>query len=166
MAYIERSAFGIIWFNATISERLAGFRNVERYAAEELDVDRDPDHIRHFLGSLAASVNALGAAGAYHSDLSGKNIFTNDGKTFYFIDLDAVYLHTACGDRLRLLNHVQLYDSFCDQFPDALLGPFIEKMIPDENRPGNWLGRVRAAQQKRRAITEAKWRKQGRLPQE
>jgi hypothetical protein len=62
----------------------------------------------------------------------------------------------------RMTNHVQLYDSFVDRLNDDYLAPFIRAMLPDEDAVGPWMHEVRARQRRRRARTEAIWRRQGR----
>jgi len=132
LAYGEWTAFGAVFGNVMVTEFLDGFENVELYAArlakeaQELPfIPNWPPHhdywppppappLDSFFHRLAEAINGLEEAGAYHADLSGKNIFTKDGQEFYFIDLDGVVLGIDHRDKHRLKNHVQLYDSFCD----------------------------------------------------
>jgi len=163
VAYVEIGHVGFIAGNALISEHLDGCCNVERHAAELVGRGASEAAIRAFLGGLADVVNELTAAHAYHTDLSGKNIFTRDGAAFYFIDLDGVVLDEPYTKSCRMRNHVQLYDSFCDLFDDGLMGPFLERMLPGGRPLGEWLDDVRAAQLARRARVEARWRREGKL---
>jgi tRNA A-37 threonylcarbamoyl transferase component Bud32 len=151
IAYAEGGAFGIVTGNAVISEFLDGHRNVEDHArALEAESPHDRAQAESFLSAVADAVNALTAAGAYHSDLSGKNIFTADGQTCRFIDLEAVRLNRRYTRVERLTNHVQLCDSFCDLWDDELLGPFIEKMTPRDWDGKAWFAKVRQVQRRRR----------------
>ncbi len=167
LAFVEWGWGGVITGNAFISSFLEGYRNVEQYAREEL-LDADAAACARFLAGLADTVNGLTATGAYHSDLSGKNIFTKDGAHFCFIDLDGVVLGETYSDTLRMKNHVQLYDSFCDWWGPELLDPFIMRMVLTNGEiPGTdpairsslgqsrnldaWLVRVHEGQQQRRA---------------
>src|SRR5690606_22863464 len=111
-AFVEWTWGGIVFGNALILDYLEGFVNVEEHARRLARGGADAAAIGAFLAGLAASVNRLTASGACHTDLSGKNIFTLDGRDFYFIDLDGVVLGRTYGDAPRLRNHVQLYDSF------------------------------------------------------
>jgi len=163
VAYVEQGRLGIIVGNAVVSEFLAGFRNVEQHAAELAANRASQETISAFLDGLAGAVNELTAADAFHTDLSGKNIFTRHGASFCFIDLDGVVLDQPYTEQRRMKNHVQLYDSFCDLLGDDLLGPFLAHMLPAGRPIAGWLAAVRAAQRVRRARTVAKWKKQGKL---
>jgi hypothetical protein len=146
-AFVEKGGFGIILGNVLITDYLEGCCNVEQFA---LRLDRDSE-IEAFLSGIAGAVNALTATGAYHADLSGKNIFTGDGSKFYFIDLDGVVLNRSYTDASRMKNHVQLYDSFCDRWPPGVLDPFIARMLPAGYDVSGWLRAVHEGQAKRRA---------------
>lgn len=163
VAYVEKGCLGIIVGNAVVSEFLDGFRNVEQHAAELAANHASQETIGAFLDGLARAVNKLTAADAFHTDLSGKNVFTHHGTAFCFIDLDGVVLDRPYTEQCRLKNHVQLYDSFCDLFGDHLLEPFLARMLPGGQPISEWLAAVRAAQRVRRARTVAKWKKQGKL---
>jgi serine/threonine-protein kinase RIO1 len=160
VALIERSAGPVVLGNVFITEYLDGHHNVEDYArgllgARQGDVDV-------FLAGIAEAVNALCASGAYHADLSGKNIYTKDGSRFWFIDLDEVVLNRPYTDKQRLENHAQLYDSFCDIWDSDVLEPFIVRMLPACYDAQAWLSRVRRAQKQRRDRQIAIWRRQGK----
>lgn len=162
VAFARRTFCGVVISVAVVSRYLDGCRNVEHYAKELLR--RDRADLGPFLLRIADAVSRLTATGAYHSDLSGKNIFTANGSDFYFIDLDAVHLQTLYTEDLRFKNHVQLYDSFCDFADDSLLAPFLSRMLPDQYRVREWAPRVKEAQQKRRAAQIEIWKKQGKWP--
>ncbi len=162
LALIERKRLGVLTGSVHIFQYLGGCRNVEHYLSDFIHAGTQGDVLAAFLERLAASVNAISAAGAYHSDLSGKNIFTKDGVRFYFIDLDAVEIGFEYTDEKRLKNHVQLYDSFCDALSDTLLVPFIQAMTPSHLDLRVWMPTVRSAQEKRRAKVEAYWARHGR----
>jgi len=162
IAYVERYRAGVVWKNAVIVEFLGGYCNVEQFVKARLEKGAGPCSFESFFAKLAAAVNALCRAETYHSDLSGKNIFTIDGSTFYFIDLDGCVLGRAYTEDLRLRNHVQLYDSFCDWFPDEIMSRFLSKMLDPNHDIVDWMDRVRVAQARRRARTVAAWRKQGK----
>ena len=147
---------GLAWRAAVVWDYLEGFENVELYG-RRLDRDRAPA----FLAALAEAINGLTAAGAYHADLSGKNIFTQDGREFVFIDIDAVQLYLSYSDARRLKNHIQLYDSFCDWWGPDLLDPFIAQLTGGVVDAG-WLAQVHAGQQERRHRVEAVWRREGK----
>lgn len=148
--------FGMIWRCAVVWDFLEGFENVEVFG-RRLPADDAPS----FLSALANAINQLTAAGAYHTDLSGKNIFTADGREFVFIDIDAVQLHLSYSDARRLRNHVQLYDSFCDWWGTDLLDPFIEQLAGGPVGR-DWLEQVHQGQHDRRARIEAIWRREGK----
>ncbi|HIJ64821.1 MAG TPA: hypothetical protein HPP77_02635 [Candidatus Hydrogenedentes bacterium] len=150
-AFIEMRRLGLIMANALISERLEGCRNVEDHARSMAGRGAASDEVRAFLFALADSVNALTATGAQHTDLSGKNIFTRDGASFYFIDLDGVTLGRPYTDAMRMKNHVQLYDSFCDLWHEETLDPFIRRMLPAGYDASEWLRAVHENQARRRA---------------
>lgn len=155
VAFAERVRWGVIRGNAFIAEFLEGCRSVEAFAPEWADTQRYEAEIHGFLQRLADAVNALRAAGAHHTDLSGKNILSADGERFYFIDLDAVELHGPYTREARLRNHVQLYDSFCNWWDETFLGPFLMRMLPADEDPDEWMREVRERQRRRRARTEA-----------
>lgn len=162
VAYVERRHAGLMTGNAVILEFLSGYANVEAYARRLVAAGASGARIAAFLGALAVAVNALCATGAYHGDLSGKNIFTLSGAEFRFIDLDGVILGRRYTEAMRLLNHVQLYDSFCDIWDDSVLEPFVEALMPAERDFEAWMETVRAGQAARRARSEAIWLRQGR----
>lgn len=162
IGYIEWRVAGVIARNAFICEYLNCACNVEHHAKALHQAGAPQQEIATFLAGIADAVNALNAAGAYHADLSGKNLFTRGGEEFFFIDLDGVQVGATYTEARRFKNHVQLYDSFCDIFGDDLLGPFLARMLPDGRNAREWTAQVRAGQRERRAIIEAKWRKQGK----
>ena len=164
LAFVEKERLGIASGTVFIFQYLAGQMNVEEFLLSLLKQGAGADAIGGFLDRLADGINGIEAAGAYHADLSGKNIFTREGDRFYFIDLDDVSLDVSIDEEARLKNHVQLYDSFCDALNDSLMVPFIEKMLPDGLDLRVWMPRVRKAQQERRVAIEAKWEKQGIRP--
>lgn len=163
LAYAERSFLGIIWDNAMISRHLDGFRNVEHFLKAMVECGAGPDTVQDFFQRLARAVNQLEAAGAYHADLSGKNIFTRDGTQFVFIDLDAVSFDAPYDEARRLKNHIQIYDSFCDFVADRALVPLIGAMTTAAQDLRVWMPQVRKGQAARRAAIEAKWVRQGKL---
>lgn len=163
LAYVETVRWGVIWRSEYVSEFLEGAVNVEEFARGiERDLKDQKDvrdqRIDEFLGRLAETVNSLETAKVYHGDLSGKNILTRDGEQFYFIDLDAVQVDRPYTDDLRLKNHVQLYDSFCDLWADERLELFIEKLNPPDR--STWFNEIREGQQVRRARIEQIWAKE------
>jgi hypothetical protein len=161
LAYIESGFLGLVSGNVMVSEYLAGYRNVEQYMAALTQHGAAKDTLDDFLAGLAEAVNRFCATGAVHTDLSGKNIFTLDGRSFCFIDLDAVTLNAPYTDEMRMRNHVQLYDSFCDLLSDTLLVPFLERMLTAEHDSRVWMPAVRKAQAERRLRTEALREKRG-----
>ncbi len=164
LAFVEKQRLGLVSGTVFVFQYLAGQINTEEFLLSLLKQGAGADTIGGFLDRLADGINSIEAAGAYHSDLSGKNIFTREGDRFFFIDLDAVSLDTPVDEEARFKNHVQLYDSFCDALNDSLMVPFIGKMLPDSLDLRVWMPRLRKAQQERRAAIEAKWEKQGVRP--
>lgn len=164
LAYLEKGFLGVVSGNALVSRYLDEFRNVERFMLALVQRGAGRDTLSIFLQDLADAVNQLTASGACHADLSGKNILTRDGSQFYFIDLDAVSLGIEYTDALRMKNHVQLYDSFCDLLNDAMLVPFIERMLTDRHDPRIWMPRVRQGQHERRTRIEKILARQGKRP--
>lgn len=154
IAYIEKGFGPFLSGNVMVSEFLEGQRDVETFLRALVLRGAGQDTLIFFFSQLADAVNRLIAADAYHADLSGKNIFTGDGKSFTFIDLDAIQIDVPYDDKKRLLNLVQLYDSFCDQISDVLLVPFIEKMLGEGHDPRIWMPKVRKGQEKRRLRME------------
>jgi tRNA A-37 threonylcarbamoyl transferase component Bud32 len=163
IAFLERRCLGLILDQAMVSQFLTDYRNVEHFMKALVECGAGGDTIHDFLLRLADAINRLTATGAYHADLSGKNIFTRDGFQFAFIDLDAVELDTEYTDDRRLKNHIQLYDSFCDFVTDRALVPFIQAMLTRDQDLRVWMPKVRTGQAKRRTLIEAKWAKQGKL---
>ncbi len=152
IAFMEYGGCGFLTGNRMISEYLDGLVNVEKFVHEQVKRGVEKEALRAFFEHLAGSVNRFSASGAYHEDLSGKNIFTQDGRRFYFIDLDAVALGRPVNEARRLINHVQLYDSFCDFADQDLLAFFIGRMTPSEYSFPAWIDRVRAGQHARRDL--------------
>lgn len=163
VGFVEWRHAGVISRQAMISEYLEGERNAERFAVGLCRRGAGPDTLSVYLQSLAEAIRGLEAANVYHSDLSGKNIFTGDGALFTFIDLDAVTLGLPYTEERRLKNHVQLYDSFCDFIHERLLVPFMLQLIPKEIDQRLWLPRVRYAQEKRRHRLELKYARRGEV---
>ncbi|HOQ90555.1 MAG TPA: lipopolysaccharide kinase InaA family protein [Candidatus Hydrogenedentes bacterium] len=165
LAYVEfRNTLGITTGTAYISQFLDGFLDIEDFLFELIRRGAGEATLREFLDGIARACLALEQAPAWHSDLAGKNIFTRDGRLFYFIDLEAVRIGSPPTEEERLKNHVQLYDSLCDAMGDALLVPFIEKMLPQGTDIRIWMPQVRKLQQKRRAEVEARWEREGVHP--
>lgn len=163
VAFVETELAGIIAGHKMITEYLGNHRNVEDYMRSIIELGGGSDTIRLFLERLADAINCLVNSGAYHADLSGKNIFTLDGNEFTFLDLDAVELDKEYTDELRMKNHIQLYDSFRDMLSDALLTPFIAQLLTDKQDLRVWMPKVRKGQQERRLKQEKIWAKQGKL---
>lgn len=151
VAFVEWRRAGVISAQAMVSEYLDEHRNVEDFTRALLQRGAGKDTLTHFFTALGAAVRQLEAAGAFHADLSGKNIFTRDGARFVFIDLDAVALGGPYTEARRLKNHVQLYDSFCDHLNDRVLVPFITSLLPEAIDARAWMPRVREGQAARRA---------------
>lgn len=162
LAYVERGAAGLITGNALVTSYLGGQQNVEQFLQLLIHRKAGPDTIHYFLAALAEAINQLTACGACHGDLSGKNVFTVDGRHFSFIDLDDVTVGEPYDGGLRMKNHVQLYDSFCDFLSDSVLVPFIAKMLPPDQDIRVWMPRVREAQAQRRELVEERWAREGR----
>ena len=150
LAYGEWTLSRLVLGNVMVTRFLSGHVNVEVYAAGLEKQAGAQDALDGFFAGLASAVNGLSAAGAYHADLSGKNIFTKDGNEFYFIDLDGVVLRKRYSDGLRLKNHVQLYDSFCDFCRYDMLARFIGRMLPEGSHSNAWLQAVELGQKIRR----------------
>ncbi len=158
-AFVEHGMLGIVSGHSMVSDFLEGCVNVEVHGRGLAEKGGD---VSSFLAGLAAAVNGLTDAGAYHGDLSGKNILTADGVGFSFIDLDGVLLGHSYGEAYRMKNHVQLYDSFCDAIGGEELEAFIVRMVPSDFDRGRWIAEVREGQRQRRGRQEAIWRKQGK----
>ncbi len=156
IAYVEHGMLGMLSANHLISEYLEGYRNAEQYLLRLIQTGMGKLAVSAYLAALADAVNTLNASGACHQDLSGKNIFTQDGSNFVFIDLDDVVIGQEYTEALRLKNLIQLYDSFCDVISDAVLVPFISRMLPAGEDPRVWMPRVRKGQQNRRRHHEDK----------
>lgn len=161
-AFVEFNRYGLTLASAFVMDYLAEHCNVEHYAGALVQQKASGETIHAYLAALAEAVNALVASGAYHADLSGKNILTRDGARFVFIDLEGVEIGRPYTPRLRLKNHTQLYDSFCDFWDDEFLEPFLARMIPDDVDYRGWCKRVRMTQRMRRARQMSIWRRQGR----
>ncbi len=159
---VEKGRWGFISGSYLIMEYLDGANNVERYLAEMVQDGAPEERIRTFLGGLAQTVNALREAGAFHRDLSGKNIFTRKGEKFYFIDLDSIVPVKRYSRGMHYTNHVQLYDSFCDYLGDDMLDPFMAQMLPEGQDYATWVKLIRRGQMERRTRQIETWRKQGR----
>jgi acid stress-induced BolA-like protein IbaG/YrbA len=162
VAYLERGFAGLVWDNAFVSDYLEDQVDVEVFMRALLKRNAGAETIAMFLQELADAVNAFTDTGAWHADLSGKNIYTADGRHFYFIDLDAVILDEELTDDRRLKNHVQLYDSFCDMLNDSVLVPFIERMLTPAHDPRVWMPSVRKGQADRRHEVEERWAREGK----
>jgi hypothetical protein len=156
VAYVEHGMLGMLTANHLVSEYLEGYRNAEQYLLRLIQTGMGKLSVSAYLAALADAVNELNATGACHHDLSGKNIFTYDGSSFVFIDLDDVTIGEEYTEELRLKNLVQLYDSFCDVISDAVLVPFISRMLPAGEDPRVWMPKVRKGQQTRRRHHEDK----------
>jgi hypothetical protein len=165
LAYAESGRFGLITRNILITEYLQDHVNVEQYSRQMAEEGATQRMVDRFFANLAHSINALYDSGAWHADLSGKNILTKNGVLFYFIDLDAVHLNEPYTEERRMKNHVQIYDSFCDLFRDTVLVPFLGQLIEPHQDLRVWMPRVRQGQVDRRKRTVALWEKQARRAQ-
>ena len=165
-AYVEFRRLGFKIGACLVSGYLDGLSNVEAFARTMVKSNASENRVLAYLSALATAVNDLSATGAYHRDLSGKNIFTRDGETFTFIDLDSVEIDVPWTDERRLKNLVQLYDSFCDYWPDQVLKHFIAALSPENGDKDAWFSRVREGQAQRRKRVEAIWRRKGKVPEQ
>lgn len=161
LAYVEYGFSGIVSSTAFVFQYLEHCKDVESYLFDFIREGADIEAVSGFLSNLAYSINLVEKSGAWHSDLSGKNIYTGDGRVFYLIDLEAVDLKAEYTQERRMKNHVQLYDSFCDALTDTLLFPFIKEMTPDSIDLRLWMPEVRRIQEERRARVEQHWEKYG-----
>jgi hypothetical protein len=162
LAYVEYGLAGLATSTACVFQYLDGCKDVESYLFEFIQQGANEEDLSLFLSNLAQSMNALEESGAWHGDLSGKNIYTGNGKHFYLIDLEAVELQVPYTKERRMKNHVQLYDSFCDALMDTLLFPFIKAMTPDSIDLRIWMPEVRRIQEERRTRIEERWEKYGK----
>ncbi len=162
VAFIEWGRLGYVSGNAMIASYLTGQCNVEKFLMALIRENAGADTIHSFLGALGAAINDFTACGARHGDLSGKNVFTSDGRRFTFIDLDDVTLDSSFDEEHLLKNHVQLYDSFCDVLSDSIMVPFMQKILPPEIDIRVWMPRVRTAQHIRRETVEERWSREGK----
>ncbi|HDP35265.1 MAG TPA: hypothetical protein ENN29_09175, partial [Candidatus Hydrogenedentes bacterium] len=105
LAYIEYGRFGVVTKSAQICQYLSFHYDVETWLSKRIREGAEGETIAAFLEALAKAVNTLCASGAWHADLSGKNIMTRDGTQFYFVDLDAVEMNVPYDDEKRLKNH-------------------------------------------------------------
>lgn len=156
IAYVERGGMGLLFANHLVSEYLEGHRDSEQYLVRLIQIGSGKVSIAAYLNALAEAVVALVESGACHHDLSGKNIYTRDGEHFVFIDLDDVSVGEPYTEALRLKNLVQLYDSYCDVLSDAVLVPFINRLLPAGVDPRIWMPKIRKGQQERRRLHEEK----------
>jgi len=161
LAYGEWTSFGIVLGNVLVTRFLAGHVNVEVFAAKLVKSSATQEALDAFFAGLASAINRLTSVGTYHADLSGKNIFTKDGSEFYFIDLDGVVLGKRYDDALRLKNHIQLYDSFCDFCDHDTLARFHARMLPDSENLEGWMRLVVEGQKLRRRRHHNRQRVQG-----
>lgn len=149
LAYVEQRSLGLLRANHLITQFLDDYVDSEKHLLKMIQTGAGKLSISAYLARLADAVNLLIASGAVHKDLSGKNILTMDGEVFVFVDLDDV----AIGDyteAARLSNMVQLYDSFCDALSDAVMVPFITRILPQGEDARVWMPKVRKGQQERR----------------
>lgn len=153
----ERRVLGVPVQQAAAAEWLEGAVNVEVYARTLVAENAEADGIAAYLERLADAVRALAVAGIHHADLSGKNIFTPEGVAFTFIDLDSVQPTYGVDEAALLKRDVQLYDSFCDLWPDEVLRVFIAQLHCENMPTEDWFSRVCEGQAARRARTEAIW---------
>ncbi len=160
--FVETGRWGMISGSYLIMEYLEGTCNVERFMAEMIQDGASENRIRTFLRELAQALNGLQEAGAFHQDLSGKNILTRKGEIFYFIDLESILPVEQYTRKMHYKNHVQLYDSFCDFLGDDMLEPFLAQMLPQDQDYATWSKVVRRGQAARRSRQISIWRKQGK----
>lgn len=161
LAYVEYGYGGVVTSTACLFQYLDQCKDVEHFLFDFIQQGADVAAIAAFLSKLAQTMNLLEKSSAWHGDLSGKNIYTGDGKRFYLIDLEAVELKVPYTEERRMKNHVQLYDSFCDALTDTLLFPFIKEMTPDSIDLRIWMPEVRRVQEERRTAVEERWEKYG-----
>lgn len=161
IAFVERIAHGVVIETAYISRCIDGARTVEEHARALVAANGDETSVRTFLSCIDEAVARLTAAGAYHADLSGKNLISNDGSAVWIVDLDAVRIGVRYTRSRRMRNHVQLYDSFCDLWPPAILDDLIAPLAPPGADPVRWTAEVRRRQALRRAKHRARTERNG-----
>lgn len=143
-AFVERRAMGVIFGNAYLCDYLEGFRNIHEHAKGLAAAQVGRDEFRSFLQALAGALAKLEQAGAVHRDLTHTNILTDDGRRFYFVDLDDVLLDEPYTEAFRLKNHVQLYIGLHDSCEDDIFELFIEELLPPGRDLAEWMEKIRA----------------------
>lgn len=161
IAFVERIAHGVVIETVYISRCVDGARTVEEHARALVAADSDEASIRAFLRCIDEAVVRLTAAGAYHADLSGKNLICSDGSAVWIVDLDAVRIGVRYTRSRRMRNHVQLYDSFCDLWPPSILDDLISPLTPAGIDSARWTAEVRRRQARRRAKHRARIERNG-----
>ncbi|HOJ32134.1 MAG TPA: lipopolysaccharide kinase InaA family protein [Candidatus Hydrogenedentes bacterium] len=149
-AVVEWRLLGMVRRECVISQYLPNSVSVEQYIRDIIKTPAPENGLTQFFQELGNVLRQLLASDVYHSDLSGKNILTADGKNFFFIDLEAVNVRARYTKRKVLKNAVQVYDSFCDMVSDEVLEPFLYSFLPPEWRTRKMLSLIKDKQMKRR----------------
>ncbi len=144
--YIEWRFAGAIWANALVTRYLDGFRNLRDYIEQESPWTET--NMNAFLHRLSKAVDDVSKAGAYHSDLADKNVLTQNGTEFYFVDLDAVTIGGKQTREQRLRNVVQLSDTFHDLWPADRCEELARLLCPNSNDT-TWVQDVKDGLQQR-----------------
>lgn len=126
--YIEWAVGRAVWRNALVSRYLDGHVTIRNFALNAVGLPQS--EVIAFLNRLADAVIRCNAIQAYHSDLADKNVFTNDGERFVFVDLESVIIPCEPGERDRVRNCVQLLDAFYDIWPEAMLDVLVKRLAP------------------------------------
>lgn len=164
VAYLEKKRLGLVIASAYVTEYLEDCRTSEEYLDYLVIQKASRDAVLLFFEHLAQALCRLFHTGIWHQDLSGKNLLTRDGRTFFVVDWDACVSCVSYSPSMRFTNLVQLYDSFCDRVSDRVLVPFIDTLLEGTADIRVIMPHIREGQRRRRSTQLRRWARQGILP--
>ena len=142
IAYVEHQRFGIIWRSTFIFEYMKDCMHALDYVTT-LKAQNDPIAIDEFLEHVAQALFLLEKADINHRDLKLCNLLTQDGKTFYFIDLDEAYINQPFKPEFRMRNHMQIANSLrTNGWEKGVINSFLQRTIPVAEDQTAWFLKV------------------------
>lgn len=133
-ALLEKRWHGLITGNVLVTDYVPNLRSLRDYGADLVAGQTPQLEVRAFLDALRHAYEQVLNAGVYLRDLSSTNILTEDGRKFYFVDLDDSEIDVAYTRKRRMRNHLHLYRQLRLFWPRATITSFIQGLLP-ENEP-------------------------------
>ena len=141
VAYVEFGMLGVIWGNALVYEYLDGCLSAPKFL-KGLKQEEDSAAVEAFFQHLGEAVVGLAEANVFHRDLKLDNVLTQDGETFFFIDLDEAHIGQTFQPEHRMRNHIQMANGLSRIWQRPDIDAFLKSTTPEGEDTEDWVKRV------------------------